>query len=67
MGDNDFKMDAATLNIIIQGALAAILALIEMGQQIYGKAVIPDLDDLAIKNAKRQIKIDAEKPQEVPA
>jgi len=67
MGDNDFKMDAATLNIIIQGALAAVAALVEIGQQIYGKSVIPDLDDVAISNAKRQVIINAEKPQEVPA
>lgn len=59
-------MTAETLQVIIQGSIATILALIEMGQQVYGKAVIPDLDEIAIKNAKRKAKIDAEKPQEIP-
>lgn len=54
-------MTPELLMIIISAGVSFLMKIIEIGQQAYGKAAIPDLDIIVQKNKVTQDKIDAEK------
>ena len=57
-------MNEQMLMMIINAGITLVMQLISFGQQLYGKAAIPDLDVILLKNKALQDKIDAEKVKE---
>jgi hypothetical protein len=54
-------MDANAIISLINVVMAFALQLVKMGQQLYGKEAIPNLDTILANNIALQEKIDAEK------